>query len=63
MIKIVNYKKERNEKLYAYAVCECTLWNEAIQVPRESTSNWITFNCPRCGKRLCLYVIGKDNIQ
>ena len=62
MIKIVNYRKERNEELYGYAICECTRWDEAIQVPRESTNTSVAFNCPRCGKRLGLWVRGKDNI-
>lgn len=61
MIKIVNYAKEQNKKLYGYAICECTLWGEAIQVPRESTSGLISFNCPRCGKQLGLYLTGKDD--
>ena len=43
---------------YGYAICECTLWGEGIQIPRKEYNDFVSFNCPRCGKKLGLYVRG-----
>ena len=41
---------------YEYAICECTSWNEGIQFPRKEDDYFASFNCPRCGKELGLFV-------
>lgn len=52
-------KREKFDfKNNGYAICECTSWDEGIQVPRGKYSDFISFNCPRCGKILGLYVRG-----
>ena len=41
---------------YEYAICECTSWDEGIQVPRKKDNYFASFNCPRCGRELGLFV-------
>lgn len=54
IVKNENFDFENND----YAICECTLWDEGIQVPRKKHNDFVSFNCPRCGKRLGLCVRG-----
>ena len=43
----------RDEYNYAYLICECTLFDEAIRVPRPTDkTGWVYCTCPRCGKDL-----------
>lgn len=61
-IRIIMYKdadKVNNE----YAVCECTSLAEGIEVPRKDYDDFVRFNCPRCGKKLGLFVRGKSNYK
>lgn len=37
---------------FNYAVCECTMRNEAIQFPRKGRGTYHQFRCPRCGMSL-----------
>ena len=41
---------------YEYAICECTSWDEGIQVPRKEDNYFASFDCPRCGRELGLFV-------
>ena len=43
---------------YEYALCECTLWNEGIQIQRKEDDYFASFNCPRCGKKLGAFIKG-----
>lgn len=46
-----------------YAICECTGIHEGIEIPRKDYTEFVSFNCPRCGKKLGMVVLGKmDNI-
>jgi predicted RNA-binding Zn-ribbon protein involved in translation (DUF1610 family) len=65
IMKIVNYKElyERNllnEKNFIYAICECTLMGEGIELPRPEKTTYIKFKCPRCGKDLGIIAQGKE---
>lgn len=57
MIEIVKSENFDFEH-YGYAICECTLLGEGIQIPRKEYNDFVSFNCPRCGKSLGLYVKG-----
>lgn len=57
MIEIVKSENFDFEH-YEYAICECTLWGEGIQIPRKEYNDFVGFNCPRCGKSLGMYVRG-----
>lgn len=48
---------------YGYAVCECHSTLEGIQVPRPESTCTVSFECPRCGKKLGLFMIGKKTLQ
>ena len=54
IVKNENFDFENN----GYAICECTLWNEGIQIPRKENDDFVRFNCPRCGKSIGLFVKG-----
>lgn len=55
-------KEEVNEDKYGYAVCECTVFDlgYGIQVPRKKYNDFVKFKCPRCGRKLGLFVRGTD---
>lgn len=48
---------------YEYAVCECHSMAEGIQVPRPKHTSTVYFKCPRCGKKLGMFIIGKKDLQ
>ena len=49
---------------YGYALCECHLITECIQVPRPENKGTVSFKCPRCGKQLGLvFIHGKKDLQ
>lgn len=58
--KIVN-AKDTNYEDYEYAVCECTLATEGIEIPRPEHTEYIRLKCPRCGKKLGMVVRGKKD--
>ena len=63
-MRIVNLRKEQmDEDNFVYAVCECTLAWEGIEVPRKYNSGLININCPRCGRRLGIMARGRKDIQ
>ena len=55
-------KEEVNEDKYGYAVCKCTIIGPdyGIQVPRKKHNDFVKFKCPRCGRKLGLFVRGTD---
>ena len=59
-MKIVNVNN-RDEDNYAYAICECTMRDECIEVPRGLYNDFVRFYCHRCGKMLGLFVHGKND--
>ena len=49
---------------YEYAVCMCHSLDECIRIKRPLHSDYIRFNCPRCGNKLGVMALGmfeKDN--
>ena len=58
MNKIIKCK-DGNKKDYVYALCDCLLADEAIEVPRPDYSGFITFKCPRCGRNIGIFAKGK----
>lgn len=62
-MRIVDFTKEqKDEDNYAYAICKCTLAHEGIEVPRKDETEFITFNCPRCGRRVGIMAKGKEDL-
>lgn len=61
-IRIVDCSKEYDNINYAYAVCECLLFGERIEISRPNDNDAINFNCPRCNKKLGLWMRGKKNL-
>lgn len=61
MIKFVDLSKEPADyDNYSYAVCKCSrTMSEGIRVPRGDYNDFVRFNCPRCGEKLGLAVMGK----
>ena len=57
-MKIVKYK-DANEKDYVYALCDCILADEGIEVPRPDYSCYMSFKCPRCGRSIGIFAKGK----
>lgn len=55
-------KEEVDEDKYSYAVCECTVFGPdyGIQVSRKKYNDFVKFKCPRCGRKLGLFVRGTD---
>lgn len=58
--KIINVN-DRDEDNYAYAICEYTMRDECIEIPRGLYNDFVRFYCPRCGKMLGLFVRGKND--
>lgn len=48
---------------YGYAVCECHSMIEVIQVPRPKHTCTVSFKCPKCGKKIDLFMTGKKDLQ
>lgn len=49
-----------DEYNYAHLICECTLADEAIRVPRPiDKTGWVYCTCPRCGKELGIFAKSK----
>lgn len=59
-IRFIKYPINFDEKNYGYALCECCGMGDGIEVPRPEESSLICFNCPNCGKKLGIYLIGKN---
>ena len=63
-MRIVDFTKgQKDEDNFVYAICECTLATEGIEVPRKDNTEFINFNCPRCGRRLGIMVRGKKDMD
>ncbi len=60
MYKFVDYKDFDYDN-YEYAICECGIVNEGIEVSRGDYNSFVQFSCPRCGKRLGIFVRGKKD--
>lgn len=46
---------------YGYSVCECTMFDEAVRVPRPKHRTGMVFcTCPRCDKELGTFLYSKD---
>lgn len=59
-IRIINMA-EADEVNNVYAVCECTLSTEGIEIPRSIIPyvlSFFQFDCPRCGKALGIVAKG-----
>lgn len=50
--RIINVK-DMDEEKHAYAICECTSFDEVIEIDKDDEVVHV-FNCPRCGKKLGL---------
>lgn len=62
--KFVKYSKDLDNYHYEYACCECHNLDEAIQIKRPLHTDYIRFECPRCGNKLGVIALGmveKDN--
>lgn len=35
-----------------YAICKCTGQHECIEIPKKDYTEFVEFNCPRCGEKL-----------
>ena len=57
--RIVNYK-DGDESKYTYGICECLKAGECIEIPRRDYSYFLGFQCPKCGRKLGIYVMGTD---
>ncbi len=45
----------------SYALCECIQPCYGIEIPRKDYTEFVKFNCPRCGKKLGIVVRGKKD--
>ena len=63
-IKYVTQQDVINRDKYEYAVCSCTTIgiDYGIQVPRKQYNDFVEFICPRCGRKLWLFVKGTNFI-
>lgn len=59
-LKIIDYSKYHDEEKYAYAICKCTLFGEGIEIPRPEHNTFFSFECPRCGESLGIWIRGKS---
>ena len=60
-IRFVEYPIEFDEKNYGYALCSGeNCYNGGIEIPRPEESGLVAVECPKCGKRVAIYLIGKN---
>lgn len=45
----------------AYTICKCTGPHECIEIPKKDYTEFVEFNCPRCGEKLGIVVRGKKD--
>lgn len=70
MVEIVDVPKvilsSRNgwgylEHSCAYTICTCLAMHEVIRVERPEYSGRVGVSCPRCGRKLSIFLRGKND--
>ena len=58
-IRIVNRSDKIDNINYEYAMCECCMFSERVEIPRPECSGVLLIRCPRCGSTIRIGAVGK----
>lgn len=61
-MQIIKYK-DADEENFVYAICDCLTPYDGIEIERPVNNMYISFTCPRCGRNLGIYAVGKTELK